>query len=141
MKQRKAFDADYWREHFDLFFSTIEEEDPKYFNKSYKLDYLPRKAKTKNITERKNTNFARECNHVASKISLSCWEKFLKRVRDKRYETSSNRKRLSISEDTFNRVHELTDELNCHSPEQLIALLLDNITKTQKSKIEKQAKK
>lgn len=140
MKQRKAFNADYWREHFDLFYSTIEEEDLKYFNKSYMLGNLPRKAQTKNITEKKNTNFARDCNHVANEISLSCWEKFLKRVRDKRYEISSNRKRLSISEDTFDKVHELADELNCHSPDQLISHLLDSITQTQKSKIKKQAK-
>jgi hypothetical protein len=135
MKQRKAFNADYWREHFDLFFSTIEEEDLKYFNKSYMLAKLPRRAKTKNITEKKNTNFARECNHVANEISLLCWEKFLKRVRDRRYEISSNRKRLSISEDTFDKVHELADELNCHSPDQLISHLLDNINQTQKNKI------
>ena len=136
--RRKQFDADFWRDNFELFFETLElNEEPI----PTKLNSLKRRAKTSNPTTKKNENFSKEMNTIAQSVGDECWRHFLKRVRDNKYEISSKRKRISISEKHYSRLSRLSKRYGFESPNKLLDILVKELSDTDIKKLQRKIKK
>jgi hypothetical protein len=137
---RKQFDAKFWRENFGLLKRTTNEHDDE---QSEELMKYSRKAFTINriLKKSKSISFAKDLNELASKINDESWLHFLKRVRDKRYEETRARKRLTISDNNYDKIQKLVKSLSCVNPDQLLKLLMDDITTEQRRTIKAEAKK
>jgi hypothetical protein len=121
--RRKKFDAAFWRENFKLFLDTLEQHD-RVINEKDDLNKIVNRT---NSSDRKNRILSEKLNEFSHDISDQCWQHFLKRVRDIKYEESKKRKRISISEKHYSRISRFAKKHGFESPNNLLGQILSNL--------------
>jgi len=135
--KKKQFDANYWRNNFDLLISTVEKIEPKKL--PLILEYKRRAInKIENDTPRKNASLENDLNAAVKELDQECWERFLREVRDRNYEVT--RCRISISTKVFKKLDTHIKKYKFDNANEFIKFAFDNIseTKLNRFKIQKQ---
>jgi len=126
------FEADYWRDNFQLLLEAVEKSDHRMLDK---IKTFSKRVNTKRVTDRKDKSLAADLNNVTRGLSQKCWDLFLKKVRDERYEKDKVRIRISIV--NFNRMKQIIQEHTFNSPDDFIEAILDHFTEAKLKKLKK----
>jgi len=135
--RRKKFDADFWRDHFLLFQETLDENED---GQLCEVKKLHRRSKTKKRTHQKDKSFAEDLNKIACEVEDYNWDRFLKRIRDNRYEESRCRRRLTMSEKNYDLIYELTGKCDCKDPDGFLEMILSEMTDSKIKKFKRTIK-
>lgn len=119
---RKKFSADYWRENYDVLLNVVENEDYDSFKKIKKIS---RRVNRKNESDLKDENLIRDLHELTKGLSQDCWNKFLKKVNDKKYELT--RKRISLTEEAYDYLQNMIEEFNFKDASEFISFATDVI--------------
>jgi hypothetical protein len=119
---RKKFKADFWKEHFQLFIQICNESNLAFTN----IKSLRARANTTKVTAKKDASFANDLNDYAESIDIECWNKFLKRVRDDKFE--EGKIRIRISKENNERINAAIEKYDLKNRDDFLDKMFKNIS-------------
>ncbi len=118
--KRKEFEADYWRENYDVLLETVKDKHPRQLEN---FKNLSSDVRSKRISKKKEDKLVEDLNKVSKKLNQSCWNKFLKKVNDKNYE--SGKCRIRLNKNNVTKIKKIVEKYKFACNDDLISALLD----------------